>query len=64
MIAPGCRSLATSVWMEGWSFGHVAWVAQLAVTGLLLVFLLPYAPRVVLAIGVLGLSSAIVLLFS
>jgi hypothetical protein len=57
-------SLASSIWIEGWSFGPVAWVAQLSVTGLLLVLMLPYVPRVVLAIAVLGVGSALVLLFN
>lgn len=56
-------SLAVSVSVEGWSFGPVAWVGHLAITGLTLVCILPYAPRVVLAIGVLGMASVIALWF-
>ncbi|MGC4097134.1 MAG: DUF3325 domain-containing protein [Nitrospira sp.] len=52
-------SLAVSVSVDGWSFGPVAWVGNLAVTGLAFVCLLPYAPRVVLALGALGVCSAI-----
>lgn len=56
-------SLAVSLSVEGWSFGPVAWVGHLAVTGLALVYILPYVPRVVLAIGVLGMASVIALWF-
>lgn len=44
-------SFVTSVMANGWSFGPVEWIGGLAVTGLMLVFLLPYAPRVAALFG-------------
>ena len=63
IIGWGCLagSLAVSVSVDGWSFGPVAWVGHLAVTGLAFVCLLQYAPRVVLSLGVLGMASIIAL---
>ena len=48
-------SLAASVGTNGWSFGPVEWIGMLAFTGLALVFMLPYVPRVIawLALAVL-----------
>ncbi|MBX3302869.1 MAG: DUF3325 domain-containing protein [Nitrospira sp.] len=57
-------SLGVSVAVEGWSFGPVAWVGHLAVMGLALVCLLPYVPRIVLALGALGMASVIALWFT
>lgn len=57
-------SLGVSVAVDGRSFGPVAWIGYLAVTGLALVCLLPYVPRIVLALGALGMASVIVLWFT
>lgn len=55
----GGISLATSLGVlvksNGWSFGPVEWVAQLTVTSLFLVLLLPYAPRLTVGVGVAGI---------
>ncbi|WHZ21739.1 MAG: hypothetical protein OJF47_000851 [Nitrospira sp.] len=55
-------SLAVGVLRNGWSFGPVEWVGMLAVAGLAIVFLLPFAPRTAALIGVTGLLSAPVIL--
>lgn len=39
-------SLALCIHAEGWQFGPVYWVGSLVVSGMLLVFLLPYRPRI------------------
>jgi hypothetical protein len=56
-------SLVVAIVVNGWSFGPIEWVGILAVTGLALVFMLPYAPRVAALSGlVLILSASIVIL--
>ena len=50
-------SLVVAVATAGWSFGPVQWVGFLAIGGLLLIFLLPYTPRLALILGVLSLFS-------
>lgn len=55
-------SLAVSVIANGWSFGPLEWVGMLAVTGLALVFLLPYAPRAATALGIGALLSVSILM--
>lgn len=55
-------SLGMLVTTDGWSFGPVEWVAQLAVAALFLVLLLPHAPRLLLGVGAAGLVAAAVLL--
>jgi len=52
-------SLAAAISADGWAFGTVAWVSQLAVIGLLLVLMLPHMPRFALAVGVLSLGSVL-----
>ena len=51
-------SLVVAVATAGWSFGPVQWVGCLAIGGLLLIFLLPYTPRLALILGILSLFSA------
>lgn len=51
-------SFAVSVAASGWSFGPVEWVSMLAGTGLTLIFLLPYAPRVATLLGIVAFLSA------
>lgn len=53
-------SFAASVAADGWSFGPVEWVGMLAVTGLCLVFSLPYAPRAAVMLGILWLLTSLV----
>jgi hypothetical protein len=56
-------SFAASVTANGWSFGPVEWVGTLAVSGLTLVFMLPYAPWIAVILGVAALlATPIVLL--
>lgn len=55
-------SLVVAVGTAGWSFGPVQWVGFLAIGGLLLIFLLPYAPRFALILGVLSLFSVLLTL--
>jgi hypothetical protein len=56
-------SLVAAIVVNGWSFGPVEWVGMLAVSGLTLVLVLPYAPRVAALSGlVLILSASIVIL--
>jgi hypothetical protein len=50
-------SFAAAVTADGWSFGPVEWVSMLAVTGLTLIFLLPYAPRVATLFGIVAFLS-------
>lgn len=42
--------------ITGWggSIGPVAWFGMLSVTGLILIFLLPYLPRLIVSLGVLA----------
>ena len=57
-------SLAASIATHGWSFGPVEWIGMLAVTGLALVFMLPYVPRMAPLLGlVLLLAVSIAGLF-
>ncbi|WP_447963639.1 DUF3325 domain-containing protein [Nitrospira sp. Ecomares 2.1] len=46
-------SFAMAVDTAGWSFGPVRWVGYLAIGGLTLIFGLPFAPRLVLLLGIL-----------
>ena len=56
-------SLAVSIAVNGWSFGPVEWIGMLAFTGLALVFMLPYAPRMAALSGlVLILAASLVIL--
>jgi hypothetical protein len=56
-------SLAASVATNGWSFGPVEWIGMVAFTGLALVFMLPYLPRLAALSGlVLILAASIVIL--
>lgn len=52
-------SFAMAVDTAGWSFGPVRWVGFLAIAGLMLIFLLSYAPRLTLTFGVLSLFSLV-----
>lgn len=58
----GWTLLVLSPWpavsRDGWGLGLVQWCALLMFSGLLLVLLLPYRPRLALALAVLGLLSA------
>ncbi|MDR4495826.1 MAG: DUF3325 domain-containing protein [Nitrospirales bacterium] len=47
-------SFVASVDAVGWAFGPVQWVGYLAMSGLVLVFGLPYSPRLVLLLGILA----------
>jgi hypothetical protein len=51
-------SLAASVATNGWSFGPVEWIGMLAVAGLMIVFMLPYVPRMAALAGMIMLLSA------
>jgi hypothetical protein len=51
-------SLAASVAVNGWAFGPVESVGMLAIAGLTLVVMLPYAPRIAAAAGLTGLLTA------
>ena len=51
-------SFAAAVAAVGWAFGPVQWVGYLAIGGLVLVFGLPYAPRLVLLLGILACATA------
>lgn len=56
-------SLTVSIAVNGWSFGPVEWIGMLALTGLALVFMLPYVPRVAVLSGlVLILGASLVIL--
>lgn len=55
-------SLIVAVGTAGWSFGPVQWVGFLSMGGLLLIFFLPYAPRLTLILGVLSLFSVLLTL--
>ena len=58
-------SLAASVATNGWSFVPVEWIGMLAFTGLALVLMLAYVPRVVALLGLAALVAApIVILLS
>lgn len=49
---------------SGWSLGLVEWFGALSAAGLVLIFLLPYRPRVAAWLGLLTLLLAIVLRLS
>jgi len=54
-------SLAFSVRMWGVAAGIVGWVGVMSVAGVALIMLLPYAPRVALALpGFVGLACALI----
>lgn len=57
--AAGWLLLAVSIWAaasaEGWTMGLVKWSAVLMASAVLLVFLMPYRPRWVLALAGAGL---------
>jgi hypothetical protein len=50
-------SFVASVAAVGWAFGPVQWVGYLAIGGLTLIFGLPYAPRLVLLLGILACGA-------
>ncbi|MFJ4192879.1 DUF3325 domain-containing protein [Pseudomonas sp. NPDC089534] len=51
-------SLWSAVAGKGWGFGLVDWFAVLMASALALVFLLPYRPRLALALSGLGLFAS------
>ncbi|MCK9801215.1 hypothetical protein BK634_28825 [Pseudomonas chlororaphis] len=51
-------SLAAAVDAAGWGLGLVQWCAVLMLSGLLLVLLLPYRPRLALLMAGLGLLAS------
>lgn len=55
-------SFAMAVDTAGWSFGPVQWIGCLAIGGLMLIFLLPYAPRLALTFGIFSLISVLLTL--
>jgi uncharacterized protein DUF3325 len=55
-------SFAMAIDIAGWSFGPVQWVGFLSMGGLTLIFVLSYAPRLALIIGVLSLFSVLLTL--
>lgn len=57
-----CLALVVSVRAGGWSFGSVEWVGLLALTGITLVMVLPYAPRWAAAGGIVMLFVACAIL--
>ncbi len=59
----GTVLLAAALWLavwvdDGWSMGLVHWCAALMGSGMLLVFLLPYRPRVALGVAAFGVVTA------
>jgi hypothetical protein len=53
-----CLSLWAAVTVNGWSFGLVDWFAVLMLSALTLVLLLPYRPRLALALAGLSLLAS------
>ncbi len=53
-----CLSLWAAVTANGWSFGLVDWFAVLMLSALALVLLLPYRPRLALALAGLSLLAS------
>jgi hypothetical protein len=53
-------SLLACVHAAGWQFGPVYWVGLLVVAGVLLVFLLPYKPRIAAALGLAAPAACLV----
>ncbi|WP_085695171.1 MULTISPECIES: DUF3325 domain-containing protein [unclassified Pseudomonas] len=51
-------SLWSAVAGKGWGFGLVDWFAVLMASALALVFLLPYRPRLALALAAFGLLAS------
>lgn len=64
----GWLLLIVSIWpavlATGWSQGLVEWCAVLMLSGLLLVLLLPYRPRLALILAGLGLLASPVAAFA
>ncbi|WP_447599385.1 DUF3325 domain-containing protein [Nitrospira sp. Nam80] len=56
-------SLGASVAVNGWAFGPIEWVGMLTVTGLGVVLLLPFAPRMTALTGLAVLLSSSILMF-
>lgn len=56
-------SFAAAVAADGWALGPVAWFGGLTAAGLVLILLLPYRPRLAVALGLVGLLLAIVELY-
>lgn len=58
----GWALLGLSLWAaaapRGWAYGSTQWTGMLALDGLLLIVLLPYAPRAAVGLGVLCLAAA------
>lgn len=50
-------SLPAAIMASGWSFGLVEWMAGLMASASLLVWLLPYRPRVAVGLAPLGLLA-------
>lgn len=50
-------SLPAAIMPSGWSFGLVEWTAGLMVSASLLVWLLPYRPRLAVGLAPLGLLA-------
>lgn len=53
-----CLSLWAAVTVNGWSFGLVDWFAVLMLSALTLVLLMPYRPRLALALAGLSLLAS------
>ncbi len=51
-------SFAAAIAADGWVFGPVAWCGGLTAAALALVFLLPYRPRLAMALAPAGLVVA------
>ena len=51
-------SFVAAVVADGWAFGPVAWTGGLTAAALALVFLLPYRPRLAVALAPAGLILA------
>ncbi|MFJ2536927.1 DUF3325 domain-containing protein [Pseudomonas sp. NPDC087614] len=53
-----CVSFWAAVTANGWSFGLVDWVAVLMISALTLVLLLPYRPRLAMALAGMSLLAS------
>lgn len=64
----GWLSLGLSLWAAvvaaGWGLGVVQWFAELMLSALLLVLLMPYRPRLVLSLAGLSLLASPITLFA
>ncbi len=61
----GSAALGLSLWVcalaDGWSYGSIQWIGLLTAAGLLLIWILTYAPRLAWGLGGAATGAALLL---